>query len=134
MMNKKLRLLIVLSLCLVSVMVLANCNGSSSSTDPSPVLVDRNVTVGGGGGSAEVSFSVSSGQTIRITLTASSNMDPYGHLTYPNGTEEGTPPNGMSQNGVNTSEVAVNQTGTCTLTIFDGTNQGGAVHVKVEVI
>ena len=102
-MRKKSRLLIVLSLCLVSVMVLANCNddGGSSPAGPGTVLLDRNVTVAGGGGSAEVSFSVSRGQTIRITLTASNNMEPYGYLTYPDGTEEYTPQNGMSQNGVN---------------------------------
>lgn len=134
MMKKKSRLLIIFSLCLVSVMVLANCNDDSSSTAPSTALVDRNVTVAGGGGSAMVPFSASNGQTIRITLTASSNMEPYGFLTYPNGASEDTPQNGMSQNGVNTSEVLLNQTGTYTLTIFDGANLGGTVHVKVEVI
>jgi uncharacterized protein YegP (UPF0339 family) len=136
MMKKKSRLLTVLSLCLVSVMVLANCNGDggSSPSGPGTVLLDKNVTVASGGGSAEVRFSASNGQTIRITLTATSNMEPYGYLTYPNGTGEYYPDLQTAQNGVNSIELTLNQTGAYELTIMDGSNQGGAVHVKVEVL
>ena len=121
------------SLCLVVVVGLFGCGGDGDNSSAT-VLVDENVTVGSGGGSANVSFSGTSGQNIRITLTASSSMDPYGNLGYPDGTGVYTPQNEMSQNGVNSSDVTLNQTGTYTLTVFDGTNQGGAVHVRVEVL
>lgn len=136
-MKKKSGVFMFLSLCLVIVTGVFGCGGNGdngSPTAPGTVLVEENVVVGGGGGSVNVSFSSSSGQNIRITLTASNPMEPYGYLTYPDGTGVDTPPNGMAQNGVNSSDITLNQTGTYTLTVFDGANQGGTVNVKVEVL
>jgi hypothetical protein len=99
------------------------------------VLVEQDVTVPGGGGGFDVSFSGNNGQRIRITLRASNtSMQPYGFLVNPDDTGEYTPLNDTAQNGENMSEVTLNQTGTYVLTIFDGSNIGGAVHVRVEVI
>ena len=136
-MRKQLCLLISFSLCIVLVMVFSGCAGdddNGSPTSPGTVLVERDVTVPGGGGTADVTFSGSSGQNIRITLTASPNVEPYGYLTYPDGEGEYYPELQTAQNGANSVELTLNQTGTYTLGIMDGTNQGGTVHVKVEVI
>ena len=137
MMKSKSVVFMFLSLCVVVAMGYFGCGDGSenaSPTVPETVLVDETVTVGSGGGSANVSFSGSSGQNIRITLTAASSMGPYGYLGYPDGTGVYSPQNGMSQNGINSSEVTLNQTGTYTLKVFDGTNRSGAVSVKVEVL
>jgi hypothetical protein len=130
-------LLFLLSFCLVFTMILAGCgddDDNGSPTAPGTTLVDQSVTVAGGGGSAEVSFSANNGQKIRITLTASSDMQPYGYLTYPNGTGEYYPDLQTAQNGMNSIELTLNQTGAYALAIMDGTNRGGAVQVKVEIL
>ena len=133
MMKRKTVVFMFLSLCLVVVMGFFGCGGDGDNSSPT-VLVDENVTVGSEGSSANVSFSCSSGQKIRITLTASSSMDPYGYMGFPDGTGAYIPQSGMSKNGVNSSDATLKQTGTYTLSVFDGTNQGGKVHVKVEVL
>ncbi len=128
-------LLCLLGFCLVFIMILAGCgDGDSSPTGPGTVLVERDVTVPGGGGSTDVTFSGRSGQNIRITLTGSVPMEPYGYLTYPNGTGEYYPPVQTAQNGSNLLDLTLNQRGRYTLSIMDGSNQGGTVHVKVEVL
>ena len=101
---------------------------------PSNVLVNNQmVTVGAGGGFGAVSFSASSGQTIRVTLTAvQASMDPYASLQAPDGSADYVPPLGSAVNGTNTAQEALTQTGTYTLVIFDGSNQGGNVTVRVE--
>ena len=101
-----------------------------------PTLVNTNRTIGAGGGFAEVTFSANNGQRIRITLTGSSSMmEPYGSLEYPDGmTSIYTPDLGSSLNGVNTSELILTQSGTYTYVIFDGSNIGGQVNVKIEMI
>lgn len=107
---------------------------TTSSTPPN-VLVSQTVTVGGGGGWAAVSFDASNGQRIRITLSSTdTRMEPYGFLEYPDGSSDYYPPCGAAQNGYNSIELLLNQTGRYTLTIFDGANLGGTVTVRVEVI
>jgi hypothetical protein len=101
-----------------------------------PTLVNTNRTIGAGGGFAEVTFSANNGQRIRITLTGSSSMmEPYGSLEYPDGmTSIYTPDLGSSLNGVNTSELILTQSGTYTYVIFDGSNIGGQINIKIEMI
>lgn len=96
------------------------------------VLVDRTVTVAGGGGGVERSFNASSGQRIRIVLPASTaSMQPYGHLQYPSGTSTYSPPLETAAGGANKIEVTLNQSGAYVLTIFDGSNQGGTVSLRI---
>lgn len=107
-------------------------NPSFFEQNPESVLIDQTVTIPGGGGSAEVSFSTSGDQRIQIVLTASNPaMQPYGNLQYPDGTSQYNPPLNTAANGVNQVEVMLNQTGQYVLTVFDGSNQGGPVSVKI---
>jgi len=102
----------------------------------SNVLVNQIVTVGAGGGFGAVSFNASKGERIRISLTASStSMEPYGFLGLVEG-ESGSyiPSLDTAHDGVNTADVTLNETGTYGLTVFDGSNQGGTVSVRIEVI
>jgi len=103
---------------------------------PQSVLVNTTVSIGSGGGYADLVFSASNGQRIRITLTATNTlMEPYGFLQYPDGTTSTYfPPLATSSNGVNSSELIFTQSGTYIFTVFDGSNLGGQVSVKVEVI
>lgn len=97
------------------------------------ILVDRNVTVPGSGGGVEVIFTAANGDRIRITLTATdTSMEPYGHLQYPDGSSGYYPPINTAANGQNSVELSLNQTGGYILTVFDGSNQGGQVQVKIE--
>ena len=94
--------------------------------------MDQTVTLPGGGGSADLSFTASSGQRLQIVLTASNpGMQPYGNLQYPDGTSQYNPAINTAANGANQAEVSVNQSGQFSLTVFDGSNQGGSVSVKV---
>jgi hypothetical protein len=105
---------------------------------PSPsrtVLVEQMVTIPGGGGNAEVSFTASSGQRIQILLTASNtSMQPYGNLQYPDGTSQYNPSINTAVNGANKTEASLNQSGQFSLNLFDGSNQGGSVSVKVVLL
>lgn len=86
----------------------------------------------GGGGSFEVTFYVSNEQSIEIILEASNpSMQPYGSLQYPDGRSVDNPPITGAQNGRNQIVIPLNQAGQFTLTIFDGSNQGGSVLVMV---
>ncbi len=100
------------------------------------ILVNQVVNVPGGGGGGEVSFYATSGQTIRITLTAAqTSMLPYGHLETPDGSgEDYLPPLETASNGSNTIQVTLTQTVTYRLVIFDGSNEGGNVTVRVELL
>ena len=135
-MDKQARLIVVLSVCVMVAMGLLGCGGKNTSpAKPSfPVLlVEKTVTVAGGGGGANVTFDGSSGWSIRITLTATqSTMMPYGYLECQVGTGTYRPPEESAKNGQNSDVVTLAQTGTYTLTIFDGENKGGTVSVKVE--
>jgi hypothetical protein len=75
------------------------------------ILAEEIVMVGGGGGFANLPFS------------ADAN-------------EEGacTPENGTSVRGKNTSEVTLSRGGSYTLMVFDGSNRGGGVHVRIELL
>jgi DNA-binding protein YbaB len=100
-----------------------------------PVLFDQSVMVPGGGGFTEISFIVSNEQRILIVLTASSPaMQPYGSLQYPDGTSLDNPPINTTANGMNRVEIILNQSGQYSLTVFDGSNQGGMVSVKITGI
>ncbi len=115
------------------------CNVLSASPrmpEPaSPVLLDRTATISGGGGSAEVAFKASSGQRIQILLSASNaTVQPYASLQSPDGTSTYNPPINTAANGTNQVEIPLNQTGQYTLTLFDGSNQGGTISVKVVVL
>jgi hypothetical protein len=97
------------------------------------VLVQQTVTVAGGGGGATVTFAGTSGWSIRITLAAANNTSvPYGFLECRAGTGVYQPPQETASNGHNSVTLTLTQTGTHTLTVFDATNHGGAVAVKVE--
>lgn len=138
-MKTRLFTLTCLSLSLMIAMLTAGCGGSDSSDPTTPTLpytlVEQSVNVAGGGGSANVSFSGNSGQQIRITLKAANTaMVPYGYLNYPDGAGTYHPANGSAQNGESSAELLLAKSGSYTLTVFDGTNQGGAVTVKVEVL
>ena len=107
-------------------------NNSNGSSPAGTVLVNQTVTVPGGGGNAEVSFTASNGGRIQIVLTASNaGMQPYGNLQYPDGTSRYSPPIDTAANGANQAEIPLNQSGQFTLTVFDGSNQGGSVFVKI---
>ncbi len=130
--------LIFAMITIVTLITIA-CNVLSASPraqDPSsPILLDQTATIPGGGGSAEVAFKASSGQRIQIQLSASNTaVQPYASLQYPDGTSVYNPPINTAVNGVNQVEIPLNQTGQYTLTLFDGSNQGGAVSVKVVTL
>jgi hypothetical protein len=114
----------------VSLAFLGGCHRAPSN--PSAVL-DRTVSVGPGGGHGDVTFEATRGQKVRITLTGSKKtMEPYGNLEPPDGSGEYFPPNGGSKDGVNTGVITLSQTGRFTLTVFDGSNGGGSVHVVIQ--
>ena len=93
------------------------------------------VVIPPGGGNAELSFTASNSQRLQIVLTASNpGMQPYGNLQYPDGTSQYNPAINTAANGANQTEVSVNQSGQFSLTVFDGSNQGGSVSVKVAVL
>jgi len=102
---------------------------------PNLVLVDEAVTVGAGGdGSAPVFFSANAGQRIHIDLTGSANTAPYGHLEFPNGESIYTPELSVTDNQTNSDGAVLPQTGQYTYVVFDSTNHGGTVNVRIELI
>ena len=127
---------LILATFFVLALITAACTPAAPSTAPAEqVLLDKTVNVGAGGGAAEVSFNASSGQSIHITLTAAnSGMQPYGNLQYPDGTAMDNPPLNTAVNGSNQAEFVANQTGQYSLTLFDGSNQGGQVSVKIVAL
>jgi hypothetical protein len=142
------KLILILTIVTALALITTACNFSltrpvaTQVPQPQPpipagttVLIDQIVTVPGGGGFVEVSFNASNGQRIQILLSAANpSMQPYGSLQYPNGTSADIPPINTVANGVNTVEIVLNQTGQYSLTVFDGSNQGGAVSVKIVVV
>lgn len=120
---------------------LASAPGAGSTAPPAApaaaqgrVLVNRTVNVAGGGGGAAVRFSVNAGQRVRITLQSNDRrMLPYGHLSHPGG-EVYFPPNSNARAGYNSGVAALRHSGQYTLTVFDGTNRGGQVNVKVILL
>lgn len=135
-MTRTAALVSVSMLCLVSI-VSAGCSagGAAVMSLPPGTLANQVVFIGPGGGWASISFQGSSGQRVRITLTASNTaVRPYEYLENPDGTGSYTPPMNTAHNGVNSAEVNLTQTGLYVLTIFDGSNLGGNVTVLVAVI
>lgn len=125
---KKLSIIFVSAIAVV--LVAAACAPSAPAGGPS-MLVDKTVNVGPGGGAAEVTFSATSGQRIQILLSAAPSMQPYANLQFPDGSAVYNPPINTAANGANQAEFVANQTGQYSLTIFDGSNQGGTVSVKI---
>ena len=105
-------------------------DGGQAST----ILVNQVVNVAGGGGFAQVVFNATSGQRIRITLTGAANMEPYGNLEIPGGSNAEVPPNNTAANGTNVADVTLNVTGEYRLDVFDGANAGGNVTVRIELL
>ena len=129
------RLLMIFGLWAMVVAGLCGCgDDNSDGTLALPaVLVQQTVTVPGGGKGANVTFSGRNGRRIRIMLTATkSTMTPYGFVECQPGTGTYQPPQESAANGQNSAVMTLIQTGTYTLTVFDGANEGGAVSVKVE--
>jgi len=94
--------------------------------------IDQTVNIPAGGGSAEIAFDISNGQWAHIQLTAgNSSMQPYGSLQYPDGASVDCPPIVTTANGANQADVLLTDSGHYTLTLFDGSNQGGPVSAKI---
>ena len=130
-----LRLLMIFSLWAMVAAGLGGCgeDNSRGALALPEVLVQQTVTVARGGGGANVTFTGRKGCRIRIMLTATkSTMTPYGFVECQPGTGMYQPPQESAANGQNSAVVTLTQTGTYTLTVFDGANEGGAVSVKVE--
>ena len=125
-------ILIPLALCLILAAVTLSCGLGASSAK---ILVEKEVEVPGGGNTAEVVFNGEEGQRVLITLEAkSSPVEPYGYLTYPDGSGDYVPSIDTLKERKNSAEITLSQTGAYTLAVMDGSNQGGAVRIKVEVL
>lgn len=129
--------LVSVGMLLLASIVSAGCSagGTAVMSLPPGTLANQVVSIGPGGGWASIGFQGSSGQRVRITLTASNTaLRPYEYLENPDGTGSYTPPMSTAHNGVNSVEVNLTQTGSYVLTVFDGSNLGGTVTVLVTVI
>ncbi len=106
-----------------------------STTPAQNILVDQGVVVPAGGNTAEVVFSAGQGQRIRISLQAKDKaLQPYGYLTFPDGDGKYLPLLDHSQEGSNTGEIVLPQAGDYTLAVMDGSNLGGQVTLKIEIL
>jgi len=122
-------------LAVISLSLLAVALSCRSSTPAATALVEQRVSVPSGGNTAEVVFSAKQGQKLRISLEAESEvLEPYGYLTYPDGSGDYFPRLEDARDGKNSAEITLSQDGAHTLAIMEGTNQGGAVQVKVAVV
>lgn len=141
-MKDALRIAVVLVTCFLVGVSLSGCgggddngNGGGGTNQPpvSVILAETDVTVGPTGGFANVSFTASNGNTVRITLEATiPSTIPYGYVQPPSGDGLYCPTQATAQNGVNVGELVITRTGSHTLTVYDGSNAGGTVHVEVE--
>jgi PKD repeat protein len=117
-----------------SVRVTVTSDGQTTSCSLTvKVFIQQSVFVGPGGGFANVLFSLAQAARIRITLSGTNNLIPYGFLEGP-GYSGYFPPQGTANNGVNVGEINLSQAGQFTLTVFEGNNIGGNINVKIEVI
>lgn len=97
-----------------------------------PIQIERTVNIPGAGGSVEITFDISNGQWTHITLSGGNpGMQPYGSMQYPNGISVDCPPITTTANGTNQTDILLTDPGRYTLTLFDGSNQGGPVSVKI---
>lgn len=99
---------------------------------PGRILADTTVNVAPQGGGANLQFSVfPAGRRVRVLLQAlSPGMMPYGHLSHPRG-ERYFPTVNTAQGGMNDATTILPYQGQYTLTVFDSTNRGGQVRVRV---
>ena len=111
--------------------MVASCDARSGQATSS-TLVDKTVSVAPGGGAAEINFTASKGQRLTITMTSAPGVEPYGHLGTPDGAGEYVPKNETAKPGSNRGEWVVVQSGGHRLDVFDASNRGGTVTVKVE--
>jgi hypothetical protein len=117
---------------LVVVAITLSCSLGSSGAK---ILVEKEAEVPGGGNTTEVVFNGEEDQRILITLEAkNSPVEPYGYLTYPDGSGDYYPKIETIKEGKNSIEITLNQSGAYTLAVMDGSNQGGSVKIKVEVL
>lgn len=58
-------------------------------------------------------------------------MQPYGSLQHPDGTSQDLPSLATVANGMNQIDILLTDNGRYTLTLFDGSNQGGPVSVMI---
>ena len=94
--------------------------------------IDNTVIIPGNGGSAEITFDISNGQWTHIVLSAGNpGIQPYGSMQYPDGLSVDCPPITTTANGTNQADILLTDPGRYTLTLFDGSNQGGPVSVKI---
>jgi len=129
---KRIEILAVVFVLATGMLFLGACK---ESEEESNILIDQTVTVPGGGGGVDVTFSGSSGMGIHITLICTNvSLQPYGYLQAPNGSGAYIPPLETASGGQNSADTTLDQNGTYTLTIFEGENIGGAVHVTIEEI
>lgn len=106
--------------------------GGQGPAPSQSVQIDQKVNVPGGGGSAEIAFDISNGQWVHIQLTADNpSTQPYGSLQHPDGISQDFPPLQTAANGANQGDILLTDNGHYTLTLFDGSNQGGSVSVKI---
>lgn len=106
--------------------------GGQGPASSAPIQIDKTVTIPGNGGSAEITFDISNGQWTHIVLSAGSpGMQPYGSMQYPDGISVDCPPITTTANGTNQADILLTDPGRYTLTLFDGSNQGGPVSVKI---
>jgi hypothetical protein len=128
-------ILVAFAALVLATAALSGCSDSDGGDNDTPgtTLVDADVTVPAGGGASTVFFRGEAGKTIRITLTGPATTAPYGFLEPPGGDASYTPPNNGSS-GTNEADVTLLVTGEFSLTIFDGNNNGGVVHVLVRTL
>ncbi len=106
--------------------------GGQGPAPSQSVQIDQKVNIPGGGGSVEITFDISSGQWVHIQLTAGDpSMQPYGSMQYPDGASVDYPSLNTTANGMNQADILLTDNGRYTLTLFDGSNQGGPVSVKI---
>ncbi len=129
--GKKMFLSFCLLLSSLSLAFFGGCQGGTTN----PLVADETVQVGAEGGFGTITFEAVANNEYKITLTGTpATMEPYGSLAAPNGAAADVPGNGGSTNGVNSEKVILTQTGQYTLTVFDGSNQGGSAAVKIELV
>jgi hypothetical protein len=124
--------LIPLALYLFLSLITLSCGLGSSG---GKILVEKEIEVPGGGNTAEVVIKGEVGQHILITLEAkNSPVEPYGYLTYPDGSGDYVPSIDTIKEGKNSVKITLSQSGDYTLAVMDGSNQGGKVSIKIEVL
>lgn len=117
-------------------MVLVTCGCNRFFDIPSNVLINsKTMNIPHGGGSVELMFAGIAGQQILITLTGRiDGMVPYAQLIAPNGGSTTVPEARTSQNGVNSGQATLAQTGAYSLVVYDNARVGGGVTIRVELV